>query len=116
MAFTTKKLSSDKSIDVTQLNNKFYAKIKHQPFEQYLVVCEILFTDVGENTIKDITIYNPSGRISDIINMFNYLDRDGNDTLTKETKDVLFNNVLYSQYESSQTPYYQNIGFCFGYH
>ena len=116
MAFVTKKLVNGVSIEITQLADKCYAKIKHQPFDKYIVVCRIKFKSIDEETISDITIYNPSGGIADIINEFNFLDSNGNDTLKNVLKENLCRSVFYNQYESSQLPYFMDIGFTFGYH
>ena len=116
MAFTTKKQLSGNSIEITQLGDKYYAKINYQPFDKYIVVCGIQFKTVDDDTISDITIYNPYGRIPDIINEFNFLDKHGNDTLSHELKENLCRSVFYSQYETTEEPYFMNMGFSFGYH
>jgi len=116
MAFTKKELLNGESIEITQLADKYYAKIKHQPFDKYIVVCGIKFTSIDEDKISNITIYNPYGGIADIINEFNFLDSDGNDTLRNDLKATLCRQIYYSQYESVQAPYFMNIGFTFGYH
>jgi hypothetical protein len=116
MVFITKKLISDKTIEVTQLNDNFYAKINYQPFDKYIVVCKIKFNTIDDETISDITIYNPTGKKPDIINEFNFFDKDGNDTLSNGLKENLYRSIFYSQYESSEVPYFMNIGFSFDYY
>ena len=116
MAFVTKKLLSGSSIEIAQLGDKYYAKITYQPFNKYMVVCGIKFKTDKNDFITDITIYNPYGGISDIIHEFNFFDKEGRDTLSKELKENLSRSVYYSQYESNRLPYYNDIGFSFGYH
>lgn len=118
MTFTPKKTNNGEIINITQLNNKYYAKIEYQPFDNYIVVCGINFNtekNEDEEIISNITIYNPYGDIPNIINEFNFLDKDGKDTLIVELKENLCRSVFYSQYESSEPPYFMNMGFSFGY-
>ena len=115
MAFTTKRTINGNTINITQLGDKYYAKINYQPFNKYIVVCKINFKTIDKETISDITIYNQTGRSPDIINEFNYLDINGNDTLSNALKGNLCRAVFYSQYESTDVPYFMNMWFSFGY-
>lgn len=115
MVFATKKLNGV-PVEVTQIANEYYAKIKYQPFDKYIIVCQIKFKSIDEENISDITIYNPYDEDAFIINEFDFLDSDGNNTLMHELKDILIRQVFYSLCDSSQETYYMNIGFKFGYH
>jgi hypothetical protein len=117
MVFNTKKLLSGESIEVTQLGGKYYAKIHYQPFDKYIIVCGINFkTETDGERIIDITIDNLYGEIPYIIYEFNFLDINGNDTLSKELKENLCRSVYYNQYDKHKLPYFSDIGFSFGYY
>jgi hypothetical protein len=116
MTFVTKTISGGDAINIIQLEDKWYAKINYQPFDKYIIVCGIKFKTNKNDFVTDITIYNPYGSISDIIHEFVFLDKEGKDTLSKELKENLYRSVYYSQYESAQLPYFNDIGFSFGYH
>ena len=115
MTFFLKQTTDGKAIEITQIGDLYYAKINHQPSDKYIIVCKIQFKNVDENTISDIKIYNPFGRIVYIINEFDYLDKDGNDTLTREEKISISTYLYSSQYDTISPCYWNNVGFCFGY-
>ena len=116
MAFITKTTNGGEAINIIQLGDNWYAKINYQPFEKYIIVCGIKFKTGDNDLVTDITIYNPYDSISYIIHEFVFLDKEGKDTLSKELKENLYRSVYYSQYESTQLPYFMDIGFSFGYH
>lgn len=113
MTFITMQLSNGDSIEVVQLFDKYYAKIHHQPFDKYIIVCKINFARNDEDNVCNITIYNPYDDLSDIIYEFNFLDIDGKDTLSNILKENLCRSVFYSQFGSDCVPYYKNMGFDF---
>jgi hypothetical protein len=115
MAFVTKKTINNESIEIIQLRGFNYAKIHHQPFDKYIVVCRIGFTNVDEHTIKDIVIFEPSGEPENIISEFDYLNINGEDKLHNPLKENLCRSVYYSRFQSKSIPYYQDIGFHFKY-
>ena len=115
MTFFSKQTTDGKAIEITQIGDSYYAKINHQPSDKYIIVCKIQFRNVDENTIADIKIYNPLGSIVYIIREFNYLDKEGNDTLTSEEKKSIATNLYNSQYDTMSPCYWNNVGFCFGY-
>lgn len=113
MAFTTKKTIDGETIELIQLRGFNYAKIRCQPFDKYIVVCRIIFTNVDENTIKDIVIIEPSGEPENVISEFDYLDHNGEDKLNNPLKENLCRSVYYSRFQSKSVPYYEDIGFKF---
>lgn len=113
MAFVTKKTLNGEQIEIVLLHGFHYAKINYQPFDKYIVVCRIHFTNVDENTIKDVLICEPSGDPENIIGEFNYLDINGEDKLNNPLKENLCRCVYYSRFQSKIVPYYEDIGFKF---
>ena len=113
MVFVTKKTLNGEQIEIVGLRGYHYAKINHQPFDKYIVVCRIHFTEVDENTIKDIRIIETSGDSENIISEFDYLDINGEDKLNNPLKENLCRSVYYSRFQSKYVPYYEDIGFEF---
>ncbi len=115
MQFIRKQTINGENIDLVKLRGLYYAKINHQPFNSYIVVCRIHFTEVNDNVIKDIKILLPNGDPIDIYSEFDYLDLNGEDTLTNALKENLCRSIYYSRFQSKQVYYYEDIGFSFTY-
>ncbi len=113
MAFITKCTLKGEQIEIIELRGCHYAKIKHQPFDKYIIVCRIHFTEVDENTIEDIRIIETTGDPENIISEFDYLDINGENKLNNPLKENLCRSVYYSRFQSKSVPYYQDIGFEF---
>jgi hypothetical protein len=117
MHFIRKQTIHGENIDLVQMRGSYYAKINHQPFDSYIVVCRIHFTEVDETIIKDIRIYLPNGDPIDIYSEFDYLDANGEDTLNNALKENLCRSIYYSHFQSKtkNVYYYEDIGFSFTY-